>query len=84
MKAYRLAICEDDDAIRAQLHSLCHEILTEAAVEHSIADFPSAQQMEKLLAAESNPFDLLLLDIQMEGMTGMGAGSSPSGSGATG
>lgn len=71
MKAYRLAICEDDDAIRAQLHSLCHEILTEAAVEHSIADFPSAQQMEKLLAAESNPFDLLLLDIQMEGMTGM-------------
>ena len=71
MSIYRLAICEDDDVVRTHLHSLCHAILTEAGVEHSIADFPSAQQLEKLLAAESNPFDLLLLDIQMEGMTGM-------------
>ena len=39
MSIYRLAICEDDDAIRAQLHSLCQEILTENSVEHSIMDF---------------------------------------------
>lgn len=29
MSIYRLAICEDDDMIRAQLHSLCQEILAE-------------------------------------------------------
>ena len=73
MSVYRLAICEDDDTIRVQLHSLCHEILTENGVEHSITDFSSAQQLNNVLklAEENNPFDLLLLDIQMEGLTGM-------------
>ena len=71
MNRYRLAICEDDDGIRAQLHSLCQEILTENGIDHCITDFSSAQQLENRLAAESAPFDLLLLDIQMEGMTGM-------------
>lgn len=71
MSIYRLAICEDDDAIRAQLHSLCQEILTENSVEHSIMDFASAQKLNDVLTVESNPFDLLLLDIQMEGLTGM-------------
>lgn len=71
MNAYQLAICEDDDAIRGQLHSLCQEILTEAGVDHSITDFSSAQELESMLTAENNPFDLLLLDIQMEGLTGM-------------
>ena len=70
MSIYRLAICEDD-AIRAQLHSLCQEILTENSVEHSIMDFASAQKLNDVLTVESNPFDLLLLDIQMEGLTGM-------------
>ena len=71
MNAYRLAICEDNDTIRAQLHSLCREVLNEIGVEHSIMDFSSAQELENLLEAENNPFDLLLLDIQMEGLTGM-------------
>ena len=71
MSIDRLAICEDDDAIRAQLHSLCQEILTENSVEHSIMDFASAQKLNDVLTVESNPFDLLLLDIQMEGLTGM-------------
>ncbi len=71
MNTYRLAVCEDDDAIRVQMHSLCQEILTEAGVEHSITDFPSARQLGNLLSAENNPFDLLLLDIQIEGLTGM-------------
>ena len=68
---YRLAICEGDDGIRAQLHFLCQEILTENGIDHCIPDFSSSQQLEKRLAAESAPFDLLFLDIQMEGMTGM-------------
>lgn len=71
MDLYRLAICEDNDTIRVQLHSLCHEILTEADVEHSITDFSSAQELENLLAAENNPFTLLLLDIQTEGLIDM-------------
>ena len=64
MNAYRLAICEDNDTIRAQLHSHCREVLNEIGVEHSIMDFSSAQELENLLEAENNPFDLLLLDIR--------------------
>ena len=71
MRVYRLAVCEDDDRIREELCSLCRAILTEDGIDHEIVAFRSAQELEKVLTAESYPFDLLLLDIQMEGMTGM-------------
>lgn len=71
MSVYRLAICEDDGTIREKLSSLCHDILQEDGIEHEITAFSSAEELEKLLLAETAPFDLLLLDIQMEGMTGM-------------
>lgn len=71
MRVYRLAVCEDDDQIREELCSLCRAILTEDGIDHEIVAFRSAQELEKVLTAESSPFDLLLLDIQMEGMTGM-------------
>lgn len=71
MNAYRLAICEDDDVTRKELHSLCHDILTEDGIGHEIMEFLSAQELERVLTEESDPFDLLLLDIKMEGMTGM-------------
>lgn len=71
MHAYRLAICEDNDAIREELASLCRQILTQDGIQHEITVFSSAQELDRILLAESAPFDLLLLDIQMEGMTGM-------------
>ena len=71
MGVYRLAVCEDDEAILTQLHAYCHEILTEDNIEHRIEDFHSARELEQALLAEDKPFDLLLLDIRMEGMTGM-------------
>lgn len=71
MNIYQVAICEDNDTIRAHLHSLCHEILAEDGIEHSITDFSSAQQIEDQMTAQNHSFDLLLLDIQMEGLTGM-------------
>ncbi len=71
MSVYRLAICEDDSTIREKLSSLCHDILQEDGIEHEITAFSSANDLEKTLLAENAPFDLLLLDIQMEGMTGM-------------
>lgn len=71
MNVYRLAVCEDDDTIREELSSLCQDILTQDGIEHEITAFTSADELGKLLLAENAPFDLLLLDIQMEGMTGM-------------
>lgn len=71
MDAYRIAICDDDDIIRENLCSLCSDILTDDSVEYELEPFCSAQELEKRLNSENCPFDLLILDIQMDGMTGM-------------
>lgn len=69
MSVYRLAICEDDPRMLAFLRQLCEEILAET--EHELALFPSAAALDAELSTQAEPFHLLLLDIQMEGMTGM-------------
>ena len=71
MSAYRIAVCDDDNIIRENLCSLCSDILTNDSVEYRLEPFRSACELEKRLDTESCPFDLLILDIQMEGMTGM-------------
>ena len=71
MSTYRIAVCDDDDIIRENLCSLCSDILTNDSVEYRLESFRSACELEKRLDTESCPFDLLILDIQMEGMTGM-------------
>lgn len=71
MSAYRIAVCDDDDMMRENLCSLCDDILTNDDVEYRLASFESASRLEEKLDAEGCPFDLLILDIQMEGMTGM-------------
>lgn len=66
-----MAVCEDDSALREQLRSLCHDILEEDGIGHEITVFSSAQELDRILKEKGQPFDLLILDIQMEGMTGM-------------
>lgn len=71
MSPYRIAVCDDDDIILDNLCSLCNDILTDDGIEYSLEPFRSAGELEKKLNTESCPFDLLILDIQMDGMTGM-------------
>ena len=71
MECYRLAICEDDNAIRKELSALCRDILMEDGIGHEITEFCSADALDCVLKEESAPFDLLILDIQMDGMSGM-------------
>lgn len=71
MSVYRLAICEDDPVLRKELSLLCREILEEEEIEPEIQEYASAVSLEAELGDRPAPFDLLVLDIQMEGMTGM-------------
>ena len=67
---YRLAVCEDEAAVRADLCARCGEILDGLRVEHEIVPFPSAEALEDALSAGAR-FDLLCLDILMAGKNGM-------------
>ncbi len=71
MSVYRIAVCDDDDIMQENLCSLCSDILTDDSIEYRIEPFRSACELEKRLDIENCPFDLLILDIQMDGMTGM-------------
>lgn len=67
---YRIAVCEDESHLREELAGLCREILTRMEVEHSLALFSSAEQLQSALNM-GRRFDLLCLDILMPGQNGM-------------
>ncbi len=67
---YRLAICEDDELDKKLICESIGEILTELQVEHHIAEFSCAGEME-LALKDGERFDLVCLDIYMKGKTGM-------------
>lgn len=67
---YLVAVCEDQKDTREETAALCGEILVELGVEHRVAVFSSAEELEtRLLGGER--FDLLCLDILMDGESGM-------------
>ena len=71
MAEYRLAVCEDDGPARARVEALCGEILTEWDAQYSVEAFSSAEALLERFRGNLEAFDLLILDIQLEGMTGM-------------
>lgn len=72
MNTYRIAVCDDDPVMREQLHSFCRELLDGECIPYAITAFPSAAELEKRMNSDvEKPFNLLILDIQMNGMTGL-------------
>ncbi len=72
MNTYRIAVCDDDPVMREQLHSFCRELLDGESIPYAITAFPSAEELEKRMNSDvEKPFNLLILDIQMNGMTGL-------------
>lgn len=67
---YRVAICEDEPQMREHLRGLCADILAQQAIECDVSVFSSAQALLAQIRGGAR-FDLLCLDILMEGMSGM-------------
>lgn len=67
---FRLAVCEDDKALREQLCSLCREILSGFLTDFEVMAFSTAGELEKEMA-EGTQFQLLCLDIILPGKSGM-------------
>lgn len=68
--AVRLAYCDDEEIQLEYVHALCKQWAAQAAEPLKYCAYKSAKEMlfENM---ESYPFDLLMLDIDMEGMSGM-------------
>ena len=67
---YRIALCEDEEAVRADLCARCRDILDGLWTEHQVFPFSSAEALEGALSAGER-FDSLCLDILMAGKSGM-------------
>ena len=71
MSTYHVAICEDDPIVLKGISQMCREILMEDGVPGEIWEFTAADGLLKEIETGKTAFDMLLLDIEMEGMTGM-------------
>lgn len=71
MAPYRLAVCEDDPIEGKQLMKMCDTLLSKKQIPHTLCLFENADSLAKALEQNGEAFDLLLLDIQMEGQSGM-------------
>lgn len=67
---YQIAVCEDDAAVREPLCRMCSEILEHMDISHEVTPFSNAEALERAMTAGTR-FDLLCLDILMDGKTGM-------------
>lgn len=68
---YHVAICEDEEVVRRELCALTEKVLLSLEIPGEITAFSSAEALETVLAEQARPFDLLLLDIQLGGKTGL-------------
>ncbi|MCH5264614.1 MAG: response regulator transcription factor [Lachnospiraceae bacterium] len=68
---YRIAICEDDSKAAIHLQKMCNEILRKKDITHKIEIFKSADTLSNFLQKDASAFHLLLLDIAMDGTSGM-------------
>lgn len=65
---YRIAVVDDEAAVRASLQAGTQNALQAAGIQGEVCAFASA---EEFLAQIEQPFHMVLLDIQMDGMDGM-------------
>ena len=71
MPVYRVSLCEDEAVERRQIAALCRDIFAAQGVEAEIVSFSLADALRQAAEEKRAAFDLYLLDIQMEGTTGL-------------
>lgn len=65
-----IAVCDDNQADRAQICGMAGEILHSVGIDHSILEFESGQQLLDAIEGGAQ-FHILLLDVLLEGMSGL-------------
>ena len=68
---YNVAICEDEPVFAQTLERICRETLDRLHIEYQITHFSNSESFSETLAEEYEGYDIILLDIVMDGMDGM-------------
>jgi DNA-binding LytR/AlgR family response regulator len=68
---YRVAICEDEQALSNALAKTCRDIMDGLDIEHGVIPFKSSEDFLAFSSERKIKFDLILLDIVMGSMDGM-------------
>lgn len=68
----QIAICDDEKFMRDALFSMSRDLLAQAGEDAHILLFADGESLCRS-CEEGTPFDLILLDIKMDGIDGMAA-----------
>jgi DNA-binding LytR/AlgR family response regulator len=68
---YKVAICEDEEVFSKEHERICREILEKHGIEYDISVFPNGKAFFSVFPKHENQFDLILLDIVMDGLNGI-------------
>ena len=68
----QIAICDDEKFMRDALFSMSRDLLAQAGEDAQILLFADGESLCRS-CEEGTPFDLILLDIKMDGIDGMAA-----------
>lgn len=68
---YRIAICEDEDETAQHIAELCRTVMCGLGEPTEVSRYASADMLDQVLTEHRGRFDLILLDIQMEGTSGL-------------
>lgn len=68
---YKIAICDDEPELREHLKMLCQEILLKQNYNGTVTSFSNTLELFHELKNDPDAYDLLLLDICMDGPSGM-------------
>ncbi len=66
----RIAICDDDGALRSDLRSALDRSLAERGIRPRYREYSAGEQLV-IDAAGDEPFDLVFLDVYLEGEDGV-------------
>lgn len=68
---YKIAVCEDDPVMLKNTAALAEQALNEMSIEGAVTPFSEGNGILEAFENERDAFDLLLLDILMDGINGM-------------
>jgi DNA-binding LytR/AlgR family response regulator len=68
---YKVVLCEDEEFFSNEQERICREIFERHGIEYHINVFPNGKAFFSAFPKHENLFDLILLDIVMDGMNGI-------------